>query len=264
MPFQKSSLISVIYKDPNFLALYKPAGVLVHGTQFRIKNLELRIEELTIVDWVIKHYPEVKNVGDNPEIRPGIVHRLDKDTSGVILVARNQRYFEYLKKLFQTGRIKKTYLALVSGKVEPKIGTIRKLIALKSGTTKRTVFKGKMEKPAITEYKVIKFLKLKDGDKEKIFTLLKVMPKTGRTHQIRIHLASIGHPILGDTLYGPKAGSEMEKSLGLTRQFLHAESIEFTTEEGKKIKIACGLPDDLKKIIKLLNDKNAVDAPKNK
>lgn len=250
-----SDQIKILYEDKNFLAVYKPAGVLVHGTQLRMQNAELRIKESTLVDFLIKKYPEIKTVGDDPKTRPGIVHRLDKDTSGVILIARNQKYFEYLKNLFQTGQIKKTYLALVYGKVspvrngasngvEPKTGIIEKPIFLKPGTTKRTVHEGKMEKPAITEYKVIKFLKLKDDDKEKIFSLLKIFPKTGRTHQIRIHLSSIGHPIVGDTFYGHKTNP-----LGLTRQFLHAESLEFSQENGKRIKIETGLPEDLKKVL---------------
>ena len=107
--------IKVIYEDPSFLAVYKPAGLLVHPIKLRIKNAELRIQEKTLVDWLIKKYPEIKKVGDEPEIRPGIVHRLDRDTSGIILIARNQKYFEYLKNLFQARKIKKKYLALVLG-----------------------------------------------------------------------------------------------------------------------------------------------------
>lgn len=228
--------IRVIYEDKNFLAVYKPAGTLTHSAQLRIKNVELRIEKPTLVDWLLKHYPEIKNVGDESQTRPGIVHRLDKDTSGVILIARNQKYFEYLKNLFQTRQIKKTYLALVYGKLEPKTGVIKKPISLKSGAIKRTVWKGRLEKEAITEYKVIKSFPL--------FSLVEVMPKTGRTHQIRVHLSSIGHSIVGDSLYGSK-----ENPFGLKRQFLHAKSLEFSPEEGKRIKIEAELPEDLKEIL---------------
>ena len=214
--------IRVIYEDKNFLAVYKPAGVLVHSTQLRIKNAELRINEPTLVDWVLKKYPEIKNVGDQPEIRPGIVHRLDKDTSGVILVAKNQKYFEYLKNLFKVGQIKKTYLALVYGRVEPKTGVIKKPIYLKPGTIKRTIWQGKMEKEAITEYRVLKYFHITNQDDRRnllYFSLIKVMPKTGRTHQIRVHMASIQHPVVGDALYGLKTNP-----FGLKRLFLHAES----------------------------------------
>ena len=169
--------IAVIYEDKNFLALYKPAGVLVHeahSMKHEAKNAPRSTfpvsGNLTLVDWLIKNYPEVKKVGDpstssgQVNLRPGIVHRLDKDTSGVILVARNQKYFEYLKNLFQNHRIKKTYLALVWGKLTPRIGVIKKPIFIKGGTIKRTVWRGKMEKSAVTEYKVLKTFNITNPD----------------------------------------------------------------------------------------------------
>ncbi|MDP3015328.1 MAG: RluA family pseudouridine synthase [bacterium] len=250
--------IRVIYKDKNFLAVYKPAGILVHSINLKPKTQNLK-PDFTLVDWLSEKYPEVKNVGDEPQTRPGIVHRLDKDTSGVLLVARNQKYFEYLKNLFspygrspegrQGSQIKKTYLALVWGKLEPKTGVIKKPISIKSGAIKRTVWKGRLEKEAITEYRVIKYIEIPrlsalSPRQSATFSLLKVMPKTGRTHQIRVHLASIGYPIVGDSLYGPK-----ENSFGLKRQFLHAESLEFNISPGRRIKIAAELPEELKRIL---------------
>ncbi|MEK7162942.1 MAG: RluA family pseudouridine synthase [Patescibacteria group bacterium] len=249
--------VRLIYEDENFLALYKPAGTLVHAVELKTKSLKLKAEP-TLVDWLLKKYPEVKNVGDpsassgQVNIRPGIVHRLDKNTSGVILIARHQKYFEYLKNLFQTGQIKKTYLALVFGKLTPRTGIIEKPISIKSGTIKRTIWKGRMEKPAVTEYKVLKYFCLNKSaphQRESVFTLVKVMPKTGRTHQIRIHLSSLGHPIVGDSLYGSKTNL-----FELKRQFLHAESLEFTSEDGKKIKIEAGLPEELKNILHVLTN----------
>ncbi|MBI5306274.1 RluA family pseudouridine synthase [Candidatus Wolfebacteria bacterium] len=248
--------IEIIYETPDFLAINKPAGVLVH--QINLKSLLLSATsrkgltqnlkpDFTLVDWLLGKYPEVKNVGDAPEIRPGIVHRLDKDTSGVILICRNQKFFEYAKKIFQEHKIKKNYLALANGEVKPKNGIIEKPISIKSGSIKRTIHKGKDEKAAITEYQVLNYFE-RNGEK---FSYLKVMPKTGRTHQIRIHLASIGHPIVGDSLYGKK-----ENSFGLNRQFLHAESLEFNLADGlpagrhgRRIKIEADLPQDLQKII---------------
>lgn len=231
--------IEIIYKNEEFLAINKPAGLLMHQTVFSTKK------EPTLVDFLLKNFPEVKNVGDDPINRPGIVHRLDKDTSGVILIARNQRYFEYLKNLFQKHQIKKTYLALVCGKLKKEKGVIESAISLKPGTTKRTIHKGKMTKDAVTEYEVIKIFELiNEKGNAKYFSLVKVMPKTGRTHQIRVHLASIGNPIVGDTMYGPK-----ENSLNLKRQFLHAESIEFNIDEKNKIKIEADLPEDLKETL---------------
>jgi len=235
----------VIYGDDNFLAINKPAGLLVHP--LKTKSLKLKSEP-ALVDWLLKHYPEIRNVGDDPETRPGIVHRLDKDTSGVMLVARNQKYFEYLKNLFQTGKIKKTYLALVWGKLKPPKGIIKKPIKFKTGTVKRTVWQGKMEKAAITEYEVLGYLKystlLTIVNKVLYFSLVRVMPKTGRTHQIRVHLSSVGHPVVGDQLYGRR-----ENPFGLNRQFLHAESLEFNLADGRRIKIGVDLPEDLQKII---------------
>lgn len=238
--------VKIIYEDKNFIAIDKPPGLLIHSVKLKTKSEKREVED-TLVNWLIEKYPEIKKVGDDPEARPGIVHRLDKDTSGVILIARNQKFFDYLKSLFQNRQIKKTYLALAWGKLEPKIGIIKKPIAIKSGTVKRTVWmkKSKDAKEAITEYKVIKFLKLKD-DKDQIFSLVRVIPKTGRTHQIRIHLASIGYPIVGDSLYGKK-----ENPFGLKRQFLHAESLEFSAAEGKRIKIEAELPEELKNILDL-------------
>lgn len=235
----------IIYKDKNFLAVFKPAGLLVHP----VKNLKLETRNLkppALTDWLLENFPEVKNVGDEPEIRPGIVHRLDKDVSGILLVPRNQKYFEYLKNLFQTRQIKKNYLALVYGKIKSKTGVIDKPISIKSGTIKRTVHQGKDEKTALTEYKVLKSFKFQvSGSKEDDFSLVEVSPKTGRTHQIRIHLASIGHPIVGDALYGKKINP-----FGLKRIFLHAESLEFSPTEGERIKLEAELPDELSDLLK--------------
>jgi 23S rRNA pseudouridine1911/1915/1917 synthase len=227
--------LPVIYEDESFLAVNKPAGLLMHQTGRKEK-------EETLVDWILKRHPEIENVGETSTSlgqkirnRPGIVHRLDKDTSGVVIIPKNQETFEYLKRLFQTHQVKKTYLALVYGNIEPKKGTINKPIGLKPGTTKRTVHGGKMVKEAATEYKV-----LKDYDG---FSLVEVSPKTGRTHQIRVHLASINHPVVGDPLYGGKRAKQ--NSLGLSRQFLHASSIEFIDPKKTGFKFEANLPDDL-------------------
>ena len=201
--------IEVIFENDDFIALNKPAGVLVHHTAKEEKDR-------TLSDWLLDFYPEVANVGDAPDERPGIVHRLDKNTSGIILVPRSQKYFTYLKKLFQEREIAKTYLAIVYGAMKDETGVIDKPISLKSGTVKRTVFRGKMTKPALTEYKVLR------NFNEAAY--VEVYPKTGRTHQVRVHLASIGHPLLGDSLYGSKRSKKMNIP-GLNRHMLHARSL---------------------------------------
>ncbi|MFA4999694.1 MAG: RluA family pseudouridine synthase [Parcubacteria group bacterium] len=227
----------VIYESANYVVVNKPAGVLMHGV--KVKGGGIR-EELTFVDWAMGKYPEIKKVGDDPETRPGIVHRIDKETSGVVIIARNQKYFEYLKSLFDKKRMAKKYIALVYGEVKNDKGVIEKPIGIKSGTIKRTIHGGKMVKNAKTEYKVIKRY---DG-----YTLLEAYPKTGRTHQIRVHLASIGHPIVGDCLYGGK--KEKRSPLEASRQFLHAAEIQFESKPGELVTFTAPLPDELTKVLK--------------
>ncbi|MBI5147709.1 MAG: RluA family pseudouridine synthase [Parcubacteria group bacterium] len=233
----------VIYEDENFVAVNKPAGLLVHAAH-------AKSEEPTLVDWLLRRYPEMKSVGDDPKSRPGIVHRLDKETSGVILAVRNREYFNYLKELFQKHEIKKTYLALLSGHLKSPRGIIEKPIGLKPGTTKRTTKtdRAKMVKEAVTEYSLKKRLEYDDpgtAKNEKIpYSLVQAIPKTGRTHQIRIHFASLGTPVAGDKLYGQK-----RDPLNLPGHFLHAESVEFNLKNGSRIKISADLPDNLKKIL---------------
>lgn len=234
----------VIYENKDFLAINKPSGMLTHTDNSKIKEQNSKLRWPTLTSWLLEKYPAIRGVGDDPATRPGIVHRLDKDTSGVILVARTQEYFDYLKKLFQEHTIKKTYVALVYGTPKEKKGVIDKPIALKAGTTKRSVHGGKMEKEAITEYEVEKIFnfqssifKSKPEIKSQKISFLKVWPKTGRTHQIRVHLASIGCPVLNDVIYARK-----KEKMGSGRLMLHALSLEFTNQEGKKIFIESEVP----------------------
>lgn len=237
--------IKIIYEDENFLAINKPAGLLVHAVRhnpnkFKVKSSlrrhesGLEHESITLVDWLIQKYPEIKNVGDDPSVRPCIVHRLDKDTSGIMLIPKTQAYFEYLKSLFQEHKIKKQYLAIVWGKVKEKIGVIDKPIGIVSGSLRRSVHSKKMQKEAITEYMVKRELVIAGREA----TLLEVYPKTGRTHQIRVHLSAIGHPIVGDKLYGKN------KPMITPRQLLHAESIEFAPCPGESLKLSVEPPED--------------------
>ena len=236
---KKHDNIKVLYEEKDFIIIHKPAGILTHRTPKG--GME---EEKTVADWIREKCPETKAVGDNPEERPGIVHRLDKDTSGALLVAKTQDFFDYFKKLLGERKVKKTYLALVHGGVE-RNQVIEKPIGLISGSTKRSTRAKsmKMVKEAVTEVEPVRMLHL-GGE---TFTLLKVFPKTGRTHQIRVHLASIGHPVVGDKLYGGK-----RETLGLQRHFLHAESLEFSTPDGKRIKVESELPQDLRKVLSIL------------
>lgn len=222
------TVIPVLYEDPDLVAVYKPPFFPVHPDSHHKKN--------TLIQQVLEKFPEIDGVGEDP-IRPGLVHRLDKDTSGVLLIARNQIAFRYLKELFQRGEVEKTYNALVVGRVKNDKGIIDAPIARSAKNFERRVVGGKKgkERSAITEYRV----KERIADK---FTLLEAKPKTGRTHQIRSHLAHLGHPIVCDELY---SGSRLVCPAGLRRQFLHASSLEFTSPSGARLRIAADLPEDL-------------------
>jgi 23S rRNA pseudouridine1911/1915/1917 synthase len=232
--------VGIVYANKDIIVVNKPAGMMVHGVAGKVSAGP------TLVDILLRRYPEISIVGDEPNMRPGIVHRLDKDTSGVMVVARNQRSFEYLKSLFKTRDIQKTYVAVVSGVPKEKHGIIDRPIGIRNGTMKRSVESKKMAKPAVTEYEVLKTAQAEDGfRKEHPFTLLSVSPKTGRTHQIRVHLTSIGHPIVGDALYGPK-----KQPPWASRLMLHAASIEFTDASGSRLRFDAEVPEEFEKIFR--------------
>lgn len=241
--------MNVIHEEKGFVVVNKPAGVLVHRTLARRSTSAggERYDEPALADELVKKYPEMKNVGDAPEIRPGVVHRLDRDTSGIVVFARTQEFFNWLKKCFQAGEVKKTYRALVLGETPPR-GIIDFPIGLKPGTTKRSVLARnmKMVKEAKTEYVCEKHFEY-NGEK---FSLLTIHPHTGRTHQIRVHLLHIHHPVVGDQLYGKR-----ENPFGLMRQFLHADTIEFPLPDGKRISLGADLPPDLEAVLGILTNK---------
>jgi 23S rRNA pseudouridine1911/1915/1917 synthase len=223
------SQIKIIYEDKDILVIDKPSGLLTHP-----KNESDRSE--SVVGWVLKNYPAVADVGDDTILRPGIVHRLDRGTSGLLLIAKNQKSFEYLKEQFQERKIQKTYVALVYGQLKNKRAVIETPLG-KLGTRQTTRVHGKnelKEKIAITEYAVLKEFSN--------YSLLEVMPRTGRTHQIRVHLKSIGHPVVCDPLYaGKKAVCPSE----LGRLFLHAQKLSFVSPSGKALTVETDLPEKL-------------------
>ena len=223
--------LNIVYEDENLAVIDKPAGLLVHSAP--------KIKEKTLVDFLVERYPEIKKVGDEPELRPGIVHRLDKDTSGLMVVAKNQPTFEFLKRQFQERKVEKRYLALVYGRVVKDENQIILPIGKSRKFGRQAVgFKAKNIRPALTEFKVVKRFSAPIGD----FTLLEVYPKTGRTHQIRTHLAAIGHPIVGDRLYRKNKSSEAD----LDRQFLHAYFLKFESPGKKILQFRSELPEGLK------------------
>jgi len=219
--------IKILYEDDDVLVVDKPAGLTVHPAAGQPSH--------TLVNAVLGYLADM-DVEDEDQ-RPGIVHRLDKDTSGVMLVARNSTALEKLAKQFRDRTVKKTYLALVVGQLKPEQGVIDAPIGRDSGDRKKmAITEESRGKHARTNYKVIRYI----GN----YTLLEVKPETGRTHQIRVHLTAIGYPIFGDATYG-------KKSRILARQFLHAHRLGFNLPStGKWVEFESPLPDDLEKALK--------------
>lgn len=228
--------LEVIFENNDFLAINKPAGIQVHP--------DFNEKENTIVNGLVAQYPEISELEDDHtysyQMRPGIVHRLDKETSGVLIIAKNKKSFLEFKKMFQEKTIQKKYLAIVYGILENKEGEINKPLARTTNYRKQTIAGKKTKtkiREALTNYKVIQEFKNN-------FSLLEVSPKTGRTHQIRVHLSSIGHPIVGDNLYYKKIFPRFE--IG-KRHLLHASEIEFELWR-EKYHLTSPTPDDFKKI----------------
>lgn len=247
--------IHILYEDKDLLVINKPAGISVHG--------DGKSNKPTISDWVLDKYPKLKNVGEPFEVevkggktikivRPGIVHRLDKETSGALLIAKNSKTFLFLKEQFKTHKIKKIYQAFVYGLVsDPRASLLtgkRGVINVPIGRSPKdirmwTAGRGAREplREAITEYIILKKFQEKGED----FSFLEIYPKTGRTHQIRVHMRYINHPIVSDPLY--KGGKEFE--LGMKRLALHAKAITFKLPNGEIKTIEAPYPIDFKRII---------------
>ncbi|MDD5050640.1 MAG: RluA family pseudouridine synthase [Candidatus Pacebacteria bacterium] len=235
----------VIFEDKDVLVLNKPSGLVVHA--------DGKTKETTVADWVLKNYPKIKEVGEptvlstgETILRPGIVHRIDRETSGILVLAKNQKAFEFLKKQFQDRTIEKTYLAFVSGELKNKKGVIDKPIG-RSSTDFRRWTSGKGARGTLRDA-VTAYTTLETG---KGYSYVEVKPKTGRTHQIRVHFKFIQHPILGDSLYAPKLGY----ALGFGRLALHAFQIKFMLPSGKEMSLEAPIPADFKKAVKLLSSK---------
>jgi len=231
----------IIYEDKDILILNKPAGLIVESE---------KKEKKTLVDILGKKY----NI-NLP--RSGIVHRLDKDTSGLMIVAKNENALVDLQNQFASRKIKKIYYALVLGKLEPGKGRIE--LSLKRDPKNRTRFiasKAKDAKEAITGYEVLNYFNVgtrHGAETRHGVSLLKAVPITGRTHQIRAHFFAIGYPIIGDQVYKNKQSFEASKKLGLNRQFLHAGEIKFIhPKTGKQMHFKCDLAEDLREILNKL------------
>jgi 23S rRNA pseudouridine1911/1915/1917 synthase len=228
--------IEIIYEDDDVIVINKPAGVLSQNAESS--------KSPSVSDFLVKYYPEIKEVGED-EMRFGVVHRLDKDTSGVMIVAKNNKSFEFLKDQFKNRKTQKVYLALVYGNVKPPEGIVDfKIGRSKTNPNMQTVIDTKKKeniksREAKTVYKTIK--NFKD------YTLLEVQPKTGRMHQIRVHLKAIGYPVVGDKKYFFK--KYKNEDLKLDRQFLHARELNIKLPNGKDKIFKAELANDLKDYI---------------
>jgi len=251
--------LDVVFEDADLAVVNKPAGMMVHAGSGQ--NEDERSKG-TLVNALLYRFKKLSSTGG--ELRPGIVHRLDKDTSGLIVVAKNDRAHEALGEMFSSRQIRKTYVALVHGTVERARGTINAAVGRDPvRRTRMTTLPQDNARSAVSHYEVVQRFANRFGK----FTLVRVRIETGRTHQIRVHMASIGHPVVGDTLYGAagqltdqvaaqaatskaaRRRAEPER-LRLGRNFLHATKLEFPhPKTGKLLQLEAPLPVELESFL---------------
>lgn len=224
--------LNIITEKNNYIVINKPAGLIIHEASGH--------QEPTLVDIILKKYPQIAKVGEDP-MRPGIVHRLDREVSGLLVIAKTQDMFDHLKKQFKGRQIKKEYTALVYGVPQKPEGEISfnidrsETIDYKMAAVPTHEERGRK---AVTEFEVIKRL----GN----YTLLKIKPKTGRTHQIRVHLNAYGLPVVGDLVYKPK---KLKTKIKMDRIFLHAHYLGFNDLDGKWKDFTISLPAKLEDVL---------------
>ena len=248
--------IPILYEDESCMFIHKPAGISVHG--------DGKTPEYTLADWILEFHPTLAPVGEHLKIqikgeeitvpKPGIVHRLDKETSGVMLLAKTHESYEFFKKQFQERDIKKVYHAFVYGWPKEDHIHIEKPIGRDSGNIRRWIVgalaRGTMRE-AITDVEVVhrfgtRSYEGKGSTEEGTYSFVEARPKTGRTHQIRVHLRAINHPIVGDSLYAPKR----ERALGFTRLALHARSLSVLLPSGEQKEVTAPYPADFEGALK--------------
>ena len=266
--------VTILYEDKDVVVINKPAGLVIHP--------DSRTKEKTLVDWILKKYPRIKNVGEpiiledgSPEkilpdgksqifraldkksnvsgktltgkkiLRPGIVHRTDRDTTGALIIAKNQKAYEFLKGQFKARKVHKVYQAFIYGDLKEERGMIDRPIGrsvndFRKWTSQRGT-RGEM-RDAVTYFKVL--------NRKKGFTFVEAMPKTGRTHQIRVHFAAINHPLVMDKLYATDFYLSQKQQLGFKRTALHARELEIKLPSGKLLNIKAPYPEDFEDAVK--------------
>jgi 23S rRNA pseudouridine1911/1915/1917 synthase len=239
--------LDIVYEDDDLAVIDKPAGMMVHAGAGASDDARNRG---TLVNALLHHLGSLSGVGG--ALRPGIVHRLDKETSGLIVVAKNDDAHRKLSAQFAAREVKKKYVALVHGWVKKDEGTLAQSIS--RDRVRRTRMTTRLEggRTAVTHYRVARRLDTKFGK----FSLLDVKIDTGRTHQIRVHVAAMGHPVVGDTMYGaPKQARGKNAVIGLSRNFLHAAELEFKhPRTGAVIALKSELPAELREFLRKVEE----------
>ncbi|HTV14348.1 MAG TPA: RluA family pseudouridine synthase [Acidobacteriaceae bacterium] len=247
--FAEDIPLRVVYEDKDLSVIDKPAGMMVHAGAGAAGDEQRGAG--TLVNALLHRYRTLSSTGG--ELRPGIVHRLDKQTSGLIVVARNDATHLKLAQMFSGRAMKKTYIALVHGHLKPDRGTVNAPIARDLvRRTRMTTRREEGARTAVSHYTVDRRITSSWGQ----FSLVRVRIETGRTHQIRVHLSSLGHPVVGDTLYGApgRMKSVDGEHLKLDRNFLHAAELEFThPTTGKALALKVELPDELSEFLRKLD-----------
>lgn len=233
--------LPVIAESEDFIVINKPASVVVHPDE----------DGGNMSGTVVNAFLDKLDFPAGFGLRPGVVHRLDKDTSGILLLARNEESLAFFQKQFKDRVVEKTYLALVKGRLEQKEGVIDSPIGRSVRDRKKmAIVSNKEGKEAVSIYKVVEEFEFKAKE---FVSLVEVQIKTGRTHQIRVHMAAIGHPVVGDSAYGDRNLNKVFKEdFGLERQFLHAWKLAFNDLDKKKLRFEAELSDDLNSVLKVL------------
>jgi 23S rRNA pseudouridine1911/1915/1917 synthase len=243
--------LDIVYEDDDLAIINKPAGMMVHAGAGATEDQRNRG---TLVNALLHHFQQLSRVGG--EMRPGIVHRLDKETSGLIVVAKNDPAHRKLASQFARREVKKTYLALVHGWLEKGSGTISASISRDRIRRIRMTTRGSGGREAVSHYTVLRRYDTPHGK----FSLLEVKIDTGRTHQIRVHLRSLGHPVVGDTLYGAPREIRVSKAgaISLSRNFLHSAQLSlFHPRTGEQLSFKAPLPQTLETFLAALERKPA-------
>jgi 23S rRNA pseudouridine1911/1915/1917 synthase len=237
-PVAEAIPLSIVYEDEVLIVVDKPAGMVIHPAPGHQSG--------TLVNALLAHCPELAATGGGAQdARPGVVHRLDRDTSGLILVAKNEQIRRALQRQFQARQVHKVYVALLEGQLQTARGRIEAPLGRDPRHRQRmAVVPGGRE--AVTEYRLL--ASFRGGD----YSLVEAEPKTGRTHQIRVHFASIGHPVVGDAVYGRR-----RTRLPVARQFLHAQRLGFNHPlTGQAMEFEAPLPEDLTAVLRLLEQES--------